>query len=439
MRRIRHIIALGAVGAIAAFALPAPALAAAPPVVGQATNDREDPTRIRVSTTADADVASVTAHLVSYSTQEVVASTSDFALASGTARDGDWVSTPLRLSAIGTFRIDVEVTDVDGNHTRRDLAGSFGYFVTTSFDQLSLNRSTVTYQNRTVTVRGRMLGTWPGSTTARPVGAGLPVQLSSYCCQFATAYTRADGTFVGTIGFDDTVGPVSVSYQYDNDHPGYAGTEQIYDLPVTVTPAPTRFTLALDRSRVDLGETVTATGTLTRNYGDGYVPLADAPVVAGWCESTSMCRFLGVLATTDAEGRYTLTVAPSSTGYLQLSHSGSDQDVFLGDALKTSRWVTVLQTSHFATFAAGRNAAGPVWIEGDLDFDGGLHPGSIPIELQFKPLGATTWQTVTTVEADSSGVFRATLDQLSAGHWRARYPGETDIFKAATSTAVRVD
>ena len=78
-------------------------------------------------------------------------------------------------------------------------------------------------------------------------------------------------------------------------------------------------------------------------------------------------------------------------------------------------------------------------ISADLEFDGATSPGTFPIEIQFRALGASAWQTVETLPGDAGGYVNATFDQPAAGHWRARYPGVTDAYKASTSSAVRVD
>jgi hypothetical protein len=113
------------------------------------------------------------------------------------------MSTPFYLAELGGYRVDIEATDADGGTTRRDNAGVLAYYVLTFFDQLSPNRTEVSYQRRDITLRGRLMGRWPGSGETRPL-AGFPVWISGYPppqtgSGSAEAVTRADGTFAGTV------------------------------------------------------------------------------------------------------------------------------------------------------------------------------------------------------------------------------------------------
>lgn len=53
----------------------------------------------------------------------------DFRLSSGTRRDGVWqTKEPLKLPELGTYRIDVDVTDADGERLRKESAGDLAYY-----------------------------------------------------------------------------------------------------------------------------------------------------------------------------------------------------------------------------------------------------------------------------------------------------------------------
>jgi hypothetical protein len=335
MRRGRVLAALAAAAvAVTGVAVTLPASAAAAPVINVFSHNQS---QVRVNVDAEAGVAGMTGQVLDDETGQQVATLDDFTLVSGDATDGLWESEKVQLPEFDVYRVEVTVTDTAGAATVG--TGPLGYLIQPEFDQLRLNRTTVTYANRKVTVRGRLLGRWPYTEEVRPL-AGFPVDvLARYDGTSTRVTTKADGTFAATVTFGDSVESVLVAYP-DNSvlRPEYNRTEE-RELYVTAQPAPTRLSLAVDRARVRLGGSVTATGKLTRNLGSGYVAVPGAPVDAAWCTSDTACTPVGSV-TTDAAGGYSVTTAPPASGWFQLTHTPSGP--FLGSALKTSRLVTVL-------------------------------------------------------------------------------------------------
>src|SRR5688500_11551969 len=100
MSRIRTLVAAGALAATAwsgALVAPSAALAAGAPVINWATTDEENLGVLRVSITAEADVTSITAHIISEITSVEVAVSNAFVRVEGTDRNGVWVSAPFSL------------------------------------------------------------------------------------------------------------------------------------------------------------------------------------------------------------------------------------------------------------------------------------------------------------------------------------------------------
>lgn len=421
---------------------PAAAFAASPPVVNWVVTNDQDWSRFRVSITAEANVTQITAHLFREFTTVEVATTRAFGRVDGTDSDGVWESASMLLPDLGAYRIDIEARDANGLTVRQDFAGTLLYYGRMFFDQMSTNRSEVTYTQRDVTVRGRLMGRWPNGRT-EPL-AGFEVSAFGYPPAgpgaAPTVVTRADGTFAATVTMGGP-GWIQVTAPYTDAHPGFL-QGQSDQLPITVRPAPTRLTLTLDKARAVYPEQVTVTGRLTRNLGGGFEPVADAYINVNYCsifDTSGVCGGAGS-TTTDADGNYTLTFTPSVSGWLEVGHS--DFDPFLGTVIKTSRVISVLHQTQFTDFTATRSGSDQVNVQGHLKFLTGGNPVTVPVEIQYRPVDGGDWLTVATVQTTSTSAghrFSATVTQPATGYWRAYYAGRPDLNLPATSVRVRVN
>ena len=145
--------------ALLAFGLAVPntALAADQPVVNGANSDPDDPGILEVSVTSAQAITHLKAHVLSPSTGAELAATEDFVLRSGTAEDGVWATKDtFKLDELGYYPVTVDATAADGTQVTADSAGHLTYYAQTSFDPLTPNRQTVTYDHRDVTVSGRL-------------------------------------------------------------------------------------------------------------------------------------------------------------------------------------------------------------------------------------------------------------------------------------------
>ncbi|MEE3918863.1 hypothetical protein V2I01_11850 [Micromonospora sp. BRA006-A] len=141
---------------MSAFNSPASAQAADVLQVNSAYNDSSDDLGgLFVSVTSSQPVAEIRAELVDEETGALVARSTDFVLHSETPEKTVFrTSAPLILDALGDYLVHVEVTDVAGNHVRQERAGWILYRVVTFLEDVTVNPSTVDYDNRQVTVRG---------------------------------------------------------------------------------------------------------------------------------------------------------------------------------------------------------------------------------------------------------------------------------------------
>jgi hypothetical protein len=436
MGRITRAVVTVAVAAVVA-AVPSVAYAATLPIVNWAGSVPDDLGRVQVSITAEAGVASIKAHIVSYVTQQEVAVVDTFALASGTAQDGIW-ATPdrLQLAELGTYRIDVEVTDNAGQQVTRQGAGELAYYAVTSFDEVTTDRSTVSYYHRDVTMSGRLRARLP-ATGELVVLSGFTVWVTATTGGLAETTTGADGRFAASVHLDNA-GEVYAFYAYDNARIGYQGSQTDF-IHITISPAPTRITVVLSSTKVKAGQSVTVSGRLTWLSRDGWQPLANQQVGVLFCFSQVYCNPVDY-PFTDADGRYSVTTTPYSTGYFSVGATPNDP---------FQAWVTnqadiiVLQPAVISDFTAARDEAGHVVASGHINFPGSFTPGSIPVQLQFSRTGTEGWTTKATFDAgswwDGTGyAFTATMDEPRSGYWRAFYAGTPDFFDSAVSAAIRV-
>lgn len=447
MNRLMNVsrMALAAVAGAALLAVGLPVTAAHAsdlPVIQQARSDFDgDLGTLLVTVSAPLGVASLHAELTSFATGEEVATTDDFVLRSGTPEAGVWATAqPFLLDQLGNFRVHVEVTDNAGNHVRRDNAGTLAYLVRTSFEQVALDRTTVTYEERDVTVSGVLTGRWPGTGEIRPA-PGLPIFISAFF-DFKVATTGADGAFSGTVTITQENDSVFAQFLHDNNNPFFLASNTGF-LKIAIEPRQTRVGISTRPHRVDLGETTTVRGKLEWKTPEGWQPIPDEVVGVLSC-TPIFCGGVAGRPVTGADGGYELVAEPFQTGHYQAGYVAIDPffglpDPFVARAVATAD-IAVLQPARFTTFTATRDGSGTVLVEGHLRF-GNFTPGTIPVEIQFSRSGIEGWLTVDTVNAEWDGTgehFVLEVDRPMPGHWRARYPGVHDFFQSATSPTVFV-
>jgi hypothetical protein len=87
---------------------------------GPARPRYDDLGRLRVSVTSDSGVASIRAHIVSCATQQEVAVTDGFEIESSDGKTSTWLTNNrFQLAQLGGYRVDIELTDNDGQQTSR--------------------------------------------------------------------------------------------------------------------------------------------------------------------------------------------------------------------------------------------------------------------------------------------------------------------------------
>ncbi|MDH6451796.1 MULTISPECIES: hypothetical protein [unclassified Streptomyces] len=406
--------------------------------VQSASGVSEAPGFLQVTAESGSDITEVEAHLVSYATGAQVAELGpgDFALASGTAANGTWRSKqPLALDKLGIYRIDVELTDADGDHVEKKSAGDFGYWAATRIGALTVDRTSIDRGHREVTVQGTLYGNWPAQAE-KPL-AGYPVDIDVDYWPQTTVTTDADGRFTATVTLDQATG-IQAFYRYDNQHPGYVYSESEL-LQIGIDQIPTRFVTDVSATDIDDGDPVTLTAKAEQQTADGsWVPLAGQSGGILFGDPDGQSDFVERF-TTAADGTFSTTYTPWDRGRFLLALDTSE-DPFLAPASAQSALVHVHHAAAFTAFSATRTDAAAVHVEGLIDFTDGFTPATILVHVQYSADG-TRWSDLTTVEAYWGGNgsdFAADVEGSGPGHYRAVFEGG-DSFQDAVTESVFVD
>jgi hypothetical protein len=398
--------------------------------VQYAQTDATNSGKLDVSLAAPSDVTSVEVSLFSMATQQTVAKLTNLALTSGTATDGVWEpKTRIQLPELGSYRIDVSAVDAGGDTLSTTGSGYFYYAVQTNLNDASVDRTTVDYQNRSVTMSGRLMGKWPGSGDVKPL-AGEEVDVSSYF-QYGSATTAADGSWTVTLPFTDQYqNSIQAQFSYDPNNPFYYSSIS-RSIPIKIKQTATKLILNPSARSIPFQGTVSSTSaTLLWDSPAGWEPLAGKTL-----GSNSFGSF--VQETTDANGNAVFPATPSLSNDYTISAGWTSDDVYLTDAQASSA-ITVVQPSAFESFTPTRSDASTVGVTGDLGFSNDV-PGTIPVNIQFSVTGKGGWTTVATVPNawwDGTGYgFSTTIPSSKAGFWRATFSGGKQ-FENAVSTVV---
>jgi hypothetical protein len=427
----------------AAVAAAAFSLAAAPAShasdqleVRYAGSVSEDLGTLQVSAQSGVDIKNITAHLISYASQTEVAKIGpeDFRLYSGTRHDGVWrTKEPVKLRDFGTYRIDVDVTDVDGDHVMRRSAGDFAYYIAAEFGALTVDRTSIDQEHRDVQVEGTLYGRWP-TRQVKPLAARKVDIDVDYWTQ--TTVTTDDGGHFTTSVRLDNAAPVQAVFRMDGGTPPVLYGES-KPVQINVDQIPTRFTATVSSTDINFGQSVTLSVKVQQKTAAGWVPLAGRSGGVLFGPTDYQTDVVGRFTTSD-DGTFTMEYTPWQGGYFQLALDTTD-DPFLQAATGTSAAVHVHRASAFTAFTANRLDTGQVHTEGLIDFPDGWTPARILVHIQYSPDGVT-WSTVNTVEAfwgGSGNEFAADLDQSGPGYYRADFTGD-DNFQPATSQSVYV-
>jgi hypothetical protein len=430
MHRARTAFAAVALAGLAAGIVPAAAFADSSAITIQwAQNTSDNNGKFQVSLSATSPITTISADLYSYAAGQVVATVSTFVLVSGTAEAGQWEPpSRVQLPALGSYRIDLTVSDSAGDTLTQIAAGNFFYMVQTLFRDVSVDRHSVDIAHQQVVISGSLFGRAPdtGTVTAVP---GFPITISNAFEEDNLVTTGADGSF-SAVETVTEAGALQAIYRFDNDHLNYQGSQSA-EFPIKLVQSATKFVQNLSASRIPSGGSVTLSGTLLWNSPAGWQPLANKTVGANGC------GILGAV-TTDTSGNFVLPTSPPLQADCTLLTGWQSDDPFMKDT-SASVSVIVIQPAYFSDFTAGRADAGSVSVQGHIQFPGFNTPFPVLIDIQYSPTGKGGWTTeVTDLTADWDGMgyyFATTIPSDTAGYWRASFTGGKQFTNAKSTTS----
>jgi hypothetical protein len=390
---------------------------------------------LQVVAESGSDITAVSAHIVSYTTGGEVARVKpkDFALSSGDRKSGVWrTKEPLKLDQLGDYRVDVELTDSDGDHVSQTSAGQLSYYVVAKFGALTVDRTAIDRDYRDVEVSGTLYERWPTRELRPLVGRQVDIDVD-YWTQ-TTVSTDSAGRFTGSVRLDNGA-PVQAVFRATGGEPFvlYGESELVQ---IGVDQIPTRFITQVSATDIDDGQPVTLTAKVEQQTAEGWVPLAGESGGILFGPKEGRTDTVGGF-TTDDEGTFSVTYTPWNGGYFQLALD-TTEDPFLQPSSALSELVHVHHGAVFTDFSTLRTDERIVHSEGHLDFPDGFTPGTILVTVQRSSDGQD-WTDLTTVQAqwDGSGYyFSADLEGSGEARYRAVFEGGDNFQDAVTDSVL---
>ncbi|SNT59496.1 hypothetical protein SAMN05216252_1565 [Actinacidiphila glaucinigra] len=390
---------------------------------------------LQVVAESGSDITAVSAHIVSYGTGKEVARVKpkDFALSSGDRKSGVWrTKEPLHLDQLGDYRVDVELTDADGDHIAQTSAGQLSYYVVAKFSALTVDRRAIDRDHRDIEVSGTLYERWP-TRELRPL-AGRQVDIDVDYWTQNTVSTDDAGRFTGSVHLDNGA-PVQAVFRATGGEPFvlYGESELVQ---IGVDQIPTRFISQVSSTDIDDGEAVTLTAKVEQQTAQGWVPLAGEAGGILFGPKEGRTETVGGFTTAD-DGTFSVTFTPWDGGYFQLALD-TTEDPFLQPSTGLSDLVHVHHGAVFTDFSALRTDERTVHAEGHMDFPDGFTPGTVLVTVQRSPDGQD-WSELSTVEArwDGTGYyFFADLEGSGEAQYRAVYEGGDGFQDAVTDSAL---
>jgi hypothetical protein len=427
-------VAFALIGATSA-GMTAPAHASTP--------DPGDPIRIapvtQVSAGGGGDILSVTADsttpltsmtvLLLGSASDEVALKLPMSESASDAATGEstWSSQPVTTSdlQLGVYNVAVDATDSAGDSVSYQPAGTFAFQDTPSIAQNAASL-VISYDNKTPTITGTVTVLSPGATTPQPYEG--QVILSDSVLGDVPLTTSANGGY---------------SYKFTHPEPG-----EIFSIEVPATSSvaaattagaefsaqtdPVAISASLSTSTVSYGRTVTASGTVSYEPGDSYVPLA-GQVVRIYDKAGAQSPV--ATKVTGTNGQFTVALPKEAASVHWVVQAGGPAvSPYLGAASVTLPMRVNLPTA-VSGFGVALSVFGLLSFRGCLAMAAGV-PGDVPaarssVAIQYAAGPNGPWRSLETAATSHNsaqcGNGRAFSGSVSArlnyAYYRASYAG----------------
>ncbi|MFI9808198.1 hypothetical protein ACIHEJ_28165 [Streptomyces sp. NPDC052301] len=435
-------LALGCACVVAALLLGPTATAhaaTAPHLNGVGSDGAPAGGLVSVYAGSDSAITSITAHLYapdSAADAPEVAEVSDFTRVSGTDTQGVWrTSTPLRLSALGTYRVVVDLKDADGDTASLQGANGYDYWLQAHLSDFQVTPQNPDFEHQNVSVSGRYTVEDPRTGTTGPAGGQVMLSTSNWN-DSPKVPLDADGRFSYSYHQTDAYGPQVSPWLYpDTTDPVAPDSTSVDVVPVQ---SDTRVTLDASELQVKDGQPAAVSGK-AEYYLDGqWKPLPGVTVTELYASDTGAAAARPV---TDADGRF--------TGQLTLPHSGTvEVQIYSGTYLKNSPEQTlklyVAKKTSITGFTATLDKYSQLTAKGLLN-TGKSMPADLyyKVGLQYSADGRTGWKTMKTVtpgnyEPGTGATFKGTFATAYKGYYRAHFAGDGRNWQESYSPVVHV-
>lgn len=361
--RARLAALLVACAALAA-SLAVPAVASASPAadtvtITSASSPASNVGLLSVQATASTPITSITAQIILGGTD--VLDVTDFSYPAG-QKSGTWTvknpiaegSGPGQLS-LGTYTISVTASDSGGGTGSNPDAGTLNFLIEPALT-LSASRTTINYDQQSVTFTGKVTELLPGASAPQPM-ANQQVELYSNAAP-QTAVTGSDGSF-------QIVVPAAIVSWYQAVVIGTATVAVAWSNQVTVSanPNPVHLVAHLSRPVVNRGRPVTVSGSLTYKSGSAWKPLANVPISIWPVTVTPMINVV-----TDANGRFTATLTDQTqSGSISVYFNYSNIFSVLLQQASRSLTLTVNQSTAIRLFSVNLDSFARLSVKACLE------------------------------------------------------------------------
>jgi hypothetical protein len=372
--------------------------------------------------------------------------------------DGSWQTTgPLNLP-YGNYYLAFQAVTPDGATSAVTTeSGMLAFEPQPDFHNTTLTPGQLTYTSPTITTTGQLTiynpdtgdtGTpWTDPITVQLL-VGNAVEASTQTLgadgNYSFSYTPAINTVILPGGVPVTSEAVQVQADYGPAPLPHFSPESVATpvQNVAVVAAPTR--IILDQStaaNLIPGTPDPITGTLQYQGADGWPPLPDTGVYLH-TNNDPLDYYGSYSATTDADGRFTLTatspVNPGTWTLSTTSYDGSIGSYF--SSSQTSYTITSVQQQLTLKLATPlMNANSDLTFYQLVESTNSVVPGG-HVYLQQSPNGSTGWTTVTALPAASNAkldwttVTRQVTDPH--GYWRLYAPASAGFPEPAYSNTI---
>ncbi|POM26171.1 hypothetical protein BTM25_05600 [Actinomadura rubteroloni] len=414
--------------ATALLAAAPPALAAAPDVQAGVTLAASGAQRVLTLTVTAKDPVGIAKVEAVLRTKDGTSfqTVSDFVRSSGTDADGVWTAS--YRSDIenhpGTITADVTVVNHDGESTVRPVSYNDCYPTTI---EATSTPERLDLDHPAAHITGRLLARRASDEEPVPVpGATLNVVPNK------TVTTAEDGTFAL-----DLRGRVQTTISFPAA--GRYCRAPYKDMRFTVDQSEVTLTARKTApSPLPVGTPVVVSGTVTRTRADGTT----VPVEGISVRLTPTIGNRSVVATTAADGTYSISFVPQGTGNWNVYAEGSIYTV-----QSPALWGDVLVQDKTPTFSPLTVTPSPVARTRPVDITATVSRTAVDgtrtplwgeeVFLEFSSDGKTGWTTLDELRVRDGKVY-ATIDADRNGYVRLRYAGDTAT-KPGTSEARFLD